>query len=214
MIPYGVNPEECPRWDGKLLERHSPGRALELTPGRYWLVVARLEPDNMIHVIVEGHAKSRSSMPLVVVGDFSSDRYRSRVKELIETAGVSGRIIMMGSVYDHETLLMLRCHCAAYLHGHSVGGTNPSLLEAMGSGNIILAHDNPFNREVCGSDALFFSGADELGREMSSVESNMAEHAPAGVRSKQRALQRYRWESVAESYDALFESLMKHKLGR
>ena len=63
---------------------------------------------------------------------------------------------MIGTVYDQKKLICLRAHAFAYMHGHSVGGTNPSLLEAMGCGNLIFAHDNPFNRETLGECGTIF----------------------------------------------------------
>ena len=103
---------------------------LDLEPGQYHLVVARMEPENHVDVIVEGYAGSGSDLPLVVVGTAPyGDEYMSRVKELAGTADVR----FLGGLWDQDLLNQLYANCRSYLHGHSVGGTNPSLLRAMGA---------------------------------------------------------------------------------
>ena len=99
---------------------------------------------------------------------------------------------------------MLRQHCLAYIHGHSVGGTNPSLLEAMASKNLIVAHDNPFNKEVCNRFAHYFSNSTDLHDLVTSIETSVGE--PSEFRSQvcRRAIAAYSWDSVMASYDELF----------
>ena len=82
------------------------------------------------------------------------------------------KIVFTGGVYDQESLNMLRQNCFAYLHGHSVGGTNPSLVEAMSMKNLLVAHDNEFNREVCEDTAMYFQDSDDLKDKINLIESN------------------------------------------
>src|SRR5665647_906892 len=141
-IPYGVSDQQALPWNaatlGKYVSEKLERGALE--PGKYWLLVARLEPENNIDVIVKGFAQAKPKYPLIVVGDFTSERYQRTVHE--QALNGTAAIHFLGAIYDSEALWMLRQHCLAYIHGHSVGGTNPSLLEAMRSKNLILAHDN------------------------------------------------------------------------
>src|SRR5205823_2623021 len=127
-----------------------------LSPGGYWLLLARLEPENNISMIIEGYLRSNSRKPLVIVGSFSSDKYKGEILELV---GRNEAVAFVGSHYEQNLVNLLRKQAFGYIHGHSVGGTNPSLLEAMVSGSLILAHDNEFNRETCDLNALFFGTA-------------------------------------------------------
>ena len=131
-----------------------------LVPESYYLVVCRLEPENHVLEILRAFQQSHSARELIVVGNHRAEtRY---VRELCSVR--DPRIRMIGTVYDQQKLVCLRAHAFAYMHGHSVGGTNPSLLEAMGCGNLVFAHDNPFNRETLGDSGLFFANPEELTR--------------------------------------------------
>ena len=109
----------------------------------------------------------------------------------------------MGAIYDANVLAMLRQHCFAYVHGHSVGGTNPSLLEAMISKNLIIAYDNPFNRELCGNFAYYFTNSADLSDLVALVEQSSGS---AKFRSEvyKRAVEAYSWDHVTSLYDKIF----------
>jgi len=205
-IPYGVTSEECGNWDSRPLLGIVKGE-IEVLPSNYWLVVARLEPDNNIHTIIEGYCSSRSKMPLVVVGSFSSAEYERSIRSLLGAKSCGKEIVFAGSVYDQPRLHMLRCHCYGYIHGHSVGGTNPSLLEAMGAQNLIVAHDNVFNREVCSDFAMYFVNAKDLADRIDSIENDRSRFEMLRESVYARATLKYRWEDVAVAYDRLFQSL-------
>jgi rhamnosyltransferase len=209
FIPYGVAPVTCPAWDDTLMSRCCDSASSVLSPGRYWLVVARLEPDNNIHTIVDAYMRSGSKIPLAIVGSFSSAKYESLLHQKLSFVPVGKSVLLLGSIYNRRSLEMLRCHCAAYVHGHSVGGTNPSLLEGMSAGNVIISHDNEFNREVAGESAIYFTGADELARALDLVEHHPAEYSKLGEAMKARVSERYRWDDVVSSYDKLFEQLAR-----
>lgn len=146
-------------------------------------------------------------MPLVVVGSFASRAYGDEVMEVARTAQAEKSVLFLGSVYNQEHLDMLRCACFAYIHGHSVGGTNPSLLEAMSAGNLIIAHDNPFNRELCGESALYFGTVDELLNSISSLEVHTSDFRKFSDGVRAVAAKKYRWEDVAAAYDKFFQIL-------
>ena len=114
--------------------------------GEYFLIVARLERDNNISTMVEGFLTARTDKRLVIIGNFVDSGYEGSIHALIAEHRGQDRVTFSGGIYKKDLLAMLRQHCFAYLHGHSAGGTNPSLLEAMISRNLIIAHDNQYNR--------------------------------------------------------------------
>ena len=132
----------------------------DLKEKKFHMLMARMEPENNIEMILEGFHRSHSIDTFLVVGNVSNRYGRYIVKKF----SADPRIRFTGSLFDQEEVHTLRANCSSYFHGHSVGGTNPSLLEAMSSGAFIIAHKNRFNREVLGQDALFFSNAEEVTR--------------------------------------------------
>lgn len=182
---------------------------LELEPRGYHLVVARLEPENNAHVAVSGYESSAAALPLVVVG---AVRYPGEyVRALQQAAARDARVRMVGSVYDDELLDQLYAHSASYLHGHSVGGTNPSLLRAMGAAAPVLAFDVNFNREVLGAAGRFWSTPPDVRAAVEQVESDAAAAVALGVAGQERAERLYVWDDVAERYERLCESLVKRR---
>ena len=178
---------------------------LGLEPGGYHLVVARLEPENHVDVILEGYAASGSDLPLVVVGSvpYASDHER-RVQDL---AAADDRVRLLGSVWDQELLNALYAGSASYVHGHCVGGTNPSLLRAMGAGANVIAWDVNFNREVLGEDGQYFSTTADLARLLEKAESDTAAARDRGDAARRRVGERYRWDAVAAGYEELCQDL-------
>src|SRR5262249_22673420 len=124
----------------------------------YCLLIARMEPENNIETILDGFTRSRTEKQFLVVGD-PDNTFGRRL-----AAKFSGdpRIRFVGSIYDARKVHDLKFFSHLYFHGHSTGGTSPSLLEAMASQALIVAHDNPFNREVLGDDAWYFTGAAQI----------------------------------------------------
>jgi glycosyltransferase involved in cell wall biosynthesis len=197
FIPYGAPSVQA-----------DPGRVAEvgLVPGEYHLVVARLEPENNVHVIAEGHHRSEARLPLAIVGAAPyGDTYVSRLQALTDS---SEKIKMLGSVWDQQLLDALYAGCTTYWHGHSVGGTNPSLLRAIGAGAPVAAFDVVFNREVTNGHALFFDDAADVASLAAAVEDDgqalhaRAQQALAHVRTA------YQWDEVAARYEDLARELV------
>lgn len=123
-----------------------------VAPGKYALVIARPVRENSILEIVRAWSLRPRGMPLLVLGTFyPGHAYHDEVLSF-----ASEEIRFPGAIYEKETIQPLRWHAALYLHGHQVGGTNPSLIEALASGNPVLAHDNRFNRWVANDAAIYF----------------------------------------------------------
>ena len=170
-----------------------------ISPANYYLVVCRLEPENHVLEIVEGFERSKSGKQLVIVGDI--ERHDAYVQTLLHHR--SERIRFVGAVYDKDKLNTLRLFACAYLHGHSVGGTNPSLLEAMACSSLVIAHDNQFNREVLGPCGLYWSTREGVASMVDAID----ELRVNATRRKKMALKivrnRYSWEKVSDAYLAI-----------
>lgn len=194
MLPYGAyRVEQEP--DAALVEQFG----IEI--GEYYLVVCRLEPENHVLEIVQGFVKSKTQRRLVVVGDHKTGT--AFVQSLLDTA--DERVYFVGTIFDHEKLMALRWYCRAYLHGHSVGGTNPSLLEAMTCRNYVIAHDNVFNREVTGGLGTYFASAEQLTAELNDLDvSPIPDAARDGLLERIEHI--YNWDRIASLYAEAFES--------
>lgn len=182
---------------------------LGLTSGGYHLVVARFEPENHVDVAVEGYVASGCREPLVVVGSAPyAAEYTRRVESLADD-----RVRLLGGVWDQELLDTLYAHALTYVHGHSVGGTNPSLLRAIGAGTATLAFDVSFNREVLGDAGRYFTTPADVARELTA-----AERDPDGCRDRGRDLARraldYDWDDVAARYSDLAVRLAERRVRR
>jgi glycosyltransferase involved in cell wall biosynthesis len=180
---------------------------LDLAPGKYHLVVARFEPENHVLEMIQGYQRSEAELPLVVVGSAPyADAYTAEIRA---TAGP--RVRLLGGVWDQEQLDQLYSHALTYLHGHSVGGTNPSLLRAAGAAAFTIAYDVDFNREVIGSSGVYFSTADDVARELVAAEADPAGTIQRGL-ELQRAVERYNWDDVTDRYEDLARHLMHRRL--
>lgn len=140
-----------------------------LASKQYYLLIARPEPENSVLEIVRGYSQKHRGEPLVVLGAYDPQNNRYH-KEVMNMAGPE--VVFLGAIYEHATVEALRFHAKAYLHGHRVGGTNPSLVESLAAGNAVIAHDNRFNRWVAGESARYFSSAEDVAQIIDSVEAS------------------------------------------
>lgn len=206
-ISYGIDSPNRIIWDKNHPTLKMYNNPIEITPEKYHLVVARLEPENNIQTIIDAYIHAEIELPLLVVGDFTSEQYQKEIKFRISEAPNKPYIIFLGSIYDQKFLNMLRQNCAAYIHGHTVGGTNPSLLEAAISRNIIIAHDNQFNREVCGESAVYFTNELELTRKLQSISKFPENYQNMKDDVYHYVLNNYSWKKITENYLLVFNQI-------
>lgn len=196
VIPYGGDPVyQAP-------ER--PARDLGLTPGRYLISIARIEPDNNILTLVEAFSRARRDAKLVVLGDLREDNpYHRSVR-----AAASDEVVFPGGLYDPHITRSLRFHCRAYLHGHIVGGTNPSLVEALWAGNAVVAHDNVYNRWTAGDAALFFNDTAACEDALARILRDDVLVRRLSTAARARAQAAFRWTDVCFAYERECQALL------
>ncbi|HEY0273369.1 MAG TPA: DUF1972 domain-containing protein, partial [Chitinophaga sp.] len=194
-IPYGTHVPE--RADEAAL------RPYQLLPYGYNLLIARMEPENNIVTILDGTLLQPAPMPFVVIGNMDTKYGRSLAAKY---AG-AGHIRFLGSLYDQDALHHLRYYSHLYFHGHSVGGTNPSLLEAMGSQALICAHDNIFNRSVLGDNGFYFSNAADVQALLAVVKREQEQQKISGNLLK--VCQQYSHAAITRQYLRHFEEIME-----
>lgn len=202
VIPYGA--EVIEPGSDRLAE-------LDLEPDGYHLVVARFEPENHVLDAVHAYRESRETRPLVVVGSAPYSQWY--VDKVHGAARDDARIRFTGGIYDQALLDQLYANACTYLHGHSVGGTNPSLLRAMGAGAPVLAYDVEFNREVTDQQAFFWADADALTAILDEIADGQhtARLAELRAASQQRIATAYRWDDVTDRYEALIHALAERR---
>lgn len=166
--------------------------------GKYAFTVCRIEPENNIHLILEAFS-GFSRFPVAVVGNWNCGEYGRRLRGVYRNAE---NIFMLDPIYDRKVLNTLRSRCTVYLHGHSCGGTNPSLVEAMFLSLPIIAFDVNFNRETTENRALYFRSAEHLRQLCSALQPEKLRQTADTM--KEIADRRYTWERISERYAALF----------
>ncbi|MBI2800510.1 MAG: DUF1972 domain-containing protein [Gammaproteobacteria bacterium] len=200
FLPYGCEagvyaPPEC-------LERFG------LAPRSYYLVVTRIEPDNNTDLIIREYRNLETERPLVIVG---GARYPSVFSRQIE-AEADGSVRVLGGVYDAELLNSLYRNAFVYLHGHEVGGTNPSLLRAMSAGACCAALDTTFSREVLGESGCFFGfQAGSMAQLLRTLEETPVRVNEVGAALRKRARREYRWDAVTAGYAELFRAMIEKR---
>lgn len=168
-----------------------------LIKNSYSLGICRIEPENNVHTILEAYEKSPDKQ-LVFIGNWQKSEYG---RNLLEKYKDCSNIELLSAVYDLKKLCALRNNCSLYLHGHSAGGTNPSLVEAMFFAKPIFAFDCVYNRESTENRAVYFSSADDLVEKLNESSIDLASNASA---MSEIADRRYRWETIARQYESLY----------
>lgn len=202
MIPYGA--DSITSADVSLLN------AYRINPGQYGIVIARPEPENSILEIVEAFSKKHRGMNLVVLGKYypEENEYHKRV-----VTAASEEVKFIGAIYDKATINALRLYARFYVHGHTVGGTNPSLVEALGASLPVLAHDNKFNRWVAGEGAFYFADTDECAGYLDRLCIDDIALLESRKNSSQQFENRFKWDVVHQKYEQLLEQwLPLHQL--
>lgn len=168
--------------------------SLSLKDRNYLLTIARIEPENNIDMMLESASK-QSALPYAVLGNFKSSAYGL---DLMERYRDCSSIRFIQATYDPRVLAALRSGCAAYLHGHSVGGTNPSLVEILPYGRPVMAFDCSFNRYTLSQHCGYFKSSDDLHGLIKTDDFEQFAPPPELVQDP-----RYQWQSIAEQYAEL-----------
>jgi glycosyltransferase involved in cell wall biosynthesis len=174
-----------------------------LEPGGYYLIASRLVPENNADLIVEGFGMAPTNRVLAIAGDAN---YKSIFVDRLKRA-CGPRVRFLGHVDNIEPVKELHCNAYAYIHGHMMGGTNPALLKALGYGNCILAHDNPFNAEVLDDYGILFKDAGDLAQKIISIERNPGLASEYRHRAPERIRTVYNWGRITDQYEELFHQL-------
>jgi glycosyltransferase involved in cell wall biosynthesis len=193
MIPYGA--------DLVVDAPTEPLTAIGIEPGRYYVAIGRLEPENSILEVVRSFAATPRAMRLVMLG--KRDPNNAYHRAITQAAG--NRVIFPGPIYNQDRLRSIRFHARAYVHGHQVGGTNPSLVEALGAGNAVIAHDNRFNRWTAGEDQFFFTNENTLADLWQQLDNDETALTAARQAARARHAQDFRWDMVLEQYQQCLE---------
>jgi glycosyltransferase involved in cell wall biosynthesis len=204
FVPYGAPVLDEPASDRV--------RALRLEPGRYALVVARLIPENNVDLILDALEATEKGHPAVVVG---SANYAAPIEQRLRDLDHRGVVRWLGHVSDQALLNQLWAHSGVYLHGHSVGGTNPGLLQALGAGAPTLALDTVFNREVIQNDEqLFRHDCQALAGAIDRVLDNDELRAKMAGWGRTLVAERYSWDDVTAGYLTALERAAEIRVGR
>lgn len=166
-----------------------------LDANEYGLVIARMEPENNIEMIIKGYRDANVFFPLILVGST-----KTRFGTYLRNRYASSSVRFLESIYDMDILNALRFYSKLYFHGHSVGGTNPSLLEAMASGAYIVAHNNAFNRYVLESDALYFKNDTDICLILKEQLSETGRQEKIANNLK-KIQTHYTWECISHAYN-------------
>jgi glycosyltransferase involved in cell wall biosynthesis len=193
MIPYGA--DSVISADSSLLKPYG------LDSDNYAILIARAEPENSILEVVSAWSRKARGMQLVVLGKYeSSHAYQRAVQD-----AASSEVVFPGAIYDKAVVQALRFHARLYIHGHQVGGTNPSLVEALGAGNAVLAHDNRFNRWVAGPEAHYFANEDECATALDNLLADPEAIHTMSEASRRRHEAEFTWPKVLREYEVLME---------
>jgi len=176
-----------------------------INANNYLLSIARLEPENNLEMMFDAYLESGIKTPYFVVGnhltshgDFLKDKYRDK------------GIVFLGGIFNKDNLDNIRYYSTYYLHGHSVGGTNPALLEAMAAQTFILAHDNQFNKSVVNNNALYFDSASKLAALLKDKE--IIKNKNTFTKNNLiRIDEVYRWSIVVNQYESYFKRILENK---
>ena len=165
----------------------------------YAVTVCRIEPENNIHSILEAFSVS-APLPLVIVGNWDNSEYGKTLKE--KYTGCD-HIHLLNPIYEGHRINWIRSHAAVYIHGHSAGGTNPSLVEAMCLGLPILAYDCVYNRATTEEQCLYWHTASDIVRLLKEKQNSFA---TVGETMHDIGLRLYSWRHIAEQYNHLWQN--------
>lgn len=174
----------------------------DVNENEYNMIMARFEPENNFEMVLDGYSQSNTKMPLLVIGNHQN-KHGNYLKNKFSS---DTRIRFLGAIYNLNALNHLRYYSNIYFHGHTVGGTNPSLLEAMSSGALIAAHNNEFNKGVLKENALYFTNSLEVKNILNSTKKSDNLHF---VKNNYKAIETtFNWDKINEHYLQFFETCL------
>ena len=176
----------------------------ELIKNEYYLIVARFVPENSFETMIYEYMSSKTKKKLAIITNKNDALLQSLEKKLHFKS--DERIKFVGTVYNQELLKKIRENAYGYIHGHTVGGTNPSLIEALGTTNLNLLIDVVFNKEVAGDSAFYWSKTQgdlaKLINMLDNIDNKSIENI--GTKAKKRVAQKYTWDKICKQYEDLF----------
>lgn len=173
-----------------------------LEPYKYNMLIARLEPENSIELILSGLINSATDLPFLIIGN-----YESKYGAYLRNKFSDPRLRFLGAIYDIEKLNNLRHYSNLYFHGHTVGGTNPSLLEAMASDCLICANNNEFNSAILGSDAYYFSDSPGVTALLDTIRKDEQELQKIN-NNRAKILNQFSWDKIIDAYESCFKKCL------
>lgn len=199
---YGVN-SELIEYGGDNT-RHIPMsretiEKYNILPQQYAFKVCRIEPENNINMILD--AFKDTQLTLVLIGNWNNSTYG---KELRRQHKEYKNLLLLDPIYDQQQLDELRGNCALYIHGHSVGGTNPSLVEAMNLGLCCIVYNVNYNIETTENSAIYFSSKAELGKILNDYQNNKVNIESYRKKMHEIAKRRYLWKTITDKYNQVF----------
>ena len=169
---------------------------LNIKSKKFFSVVARIEPENNILPIIKAFSAKKRSVNLLVLGNI--DRNKEYDISILNAA--SDEVIFTGAIYDRKIVQAIRYHSIAYIHGHSVGGTNPSLVEALGANNAIIAYNNKFNKWVAGKENQYFTDETQLDNIISEVLEKPQLLEKMQQESKKQFTENFTYKKIMDNY--------------
>jgi glycosyltransferase involved in cell wall biosynthesis len=195
LIEYGGNHVEAVALQADFIQKHP------YLKGEYALKVCRIEPENNIHLVLEAFARF-GKMPLVLVGNWEQSEYGHHLRQLYHQYK---NLHLLDPIYEPNELNMLRSNCNLYVHGHSAGGTNPSLVEAMYLGLPVLSYGVIYNRITTQDRAIFFESVEDIIatlKQLPRLDLGQIAHDMKWI-----ADMRYNWPAISQKYNQAFRGL-------
>lgn len=194
LIAYGGNhviTETSPEFENQILKQYG------ISPNSYAFSVCRIEPENNVHLTLEAYKQNKQK--ILFIGNWMKSNYG---KDLYNHYSQFSNIKLIMPEYNLNILNILRKNCYIYIHGHSAGGTNPSLVEAMFFKKPIIAYDVVYNRETTENKAIYFKDSESLISTIQKTPNNVLESIASNM--YEIAQKRYTWESIVNKYESLY----------
>lgn len=182
----------------------------DIEPDEYYLILGRYVPENNYEMMIKGFMKSNTKKKLLIITNYKTElpKFHNHILNCTHYPE-DKRVVMAGTLYEKELLHYVRQYAHGYIHGHSVGGTNPGLLEAMAETDINMLYDVDFNRYVGGDAAVYFSNEDDLNELIEQIDSiTIEEKRCIGTAAKYRMVEKYSWQTIVDGYNRVFHRLV------